>query len=129
MSLEIPKAPRRDARSTTSLLGSRHRDSLAALRAAAAQHLTASAGLLARSKAVGALPALVVWLVCTLHDWSPGGAAAERDRYSTTPLKSRSSHRADRPDSGVLRRRSGVHLPALWACNPKSASDTNAGFL
>src|SRR5262245_30484044 len=123
MSLEIPREPRREVRPTTSLLGSRHRETLAALRSAAPQDLTAPARLLACAEAMGALPALVVRLVGTLHDGSPGGAVRSGIDTQPVPGSQGNARGPLNPDSCVLRRSSGVHLLAFWSCAPKSASD------
>jgi hypothetical protein len=51
------------------LLRDRDRDPLAPLGASATEDFTAAAGLLARTEPVGALAALIVRLVGTLHGW------------------------------------------------------------
>ena len=67
----------RDAARHRLLLGDRHRDALAALRATATKDLTATTGLLARTESVGAFAALVVRLVRTLaHGMTPAFCGA-----------------------------------------------------
>jgi hypothetical protein len=58
--------PSRLVGTTPSLLRDRHGDALAALGAAAAENLSATAGLLARAEAMGTLPALVMRLIGSL---------------------------------------------------------------
>ena len=92
------------------LLGDRHRDALAALRATATEDFTTTTGLLASTEAVRALAALVMRLIRTLHGSSP--AFAERDRYALGPGVSRTGRRSRAtgcrrrsvaPDSAVRR--------------------------
>lgn len=64
ISLAMPRGPRRG---NASLLRGRHRDALAALRAAATENFTTATGLLASAEAMRALAALVVWLIRALH--------------------------------------------------------------
>jgi hypothetical protein len=71
----------RDAAGHLLLLGDRHRDALATLRTAATKDFTTTTGLLAGTEAVGALAALVMRLVRTLHG-NISGAFARRDRYA-----------------------------------------------
>ena len=61
------------------LLGDRHRDALAALRATATKDFTTTTGLLARTESVSAFTALVVRLVGALaHDITPAVGGADR---------------------------------------------------
>ncbi len=120
ISLPTPNAVRRG----TLLLRDRDRDPFASLGATAAEDFTAAAGFLPGAEPVGALAALVVWLVRTLHGSTPPGG--EGDRYSRARMKS--SRRRARPHGDGFPTRSGVHFRAFSACNVNSRSDTNARF-
>src|SRR5882757_5012867 len=70
-----------DAASRPLLLRDRDRDPLAPLGTAAAEDFTTAAGLLAGSEPLGALAALIMWLIGTLHGVTP--PCGEGDRYSS----------------------------------------------
>src|SRR5690349_20232301 len=72
----------RNAAHRNSLLGDRHRDALATLRATATKDFTTTTGLLARTETVSAFAALVVRLVRTLAHGITPASFSGADRYS-----------------------------------------------
>ena len=98
-----------------SLLGDRHRDPLAALGTATAEHLAATTRLLASAETVRALSALVVWLIGTLHGISP--AIADRDRYSTARTLSTHGVGSSKLVDLVLRGESSIcYVRQVFSC-------------
>ena len=93
--MEIPRRGRLDtARSDRSLLRGSHGKTLATLGAPTAQHLAASAGLLARAKPMRAFAALVMRLIRALHG-SLALLLRSTGRYSTPPPEVKAAHSSD----------------------------------
>src|SRR5438445_4996020 len=85
------------------LLRDRDRDPLAALGAPATEHLAPPARLLTGAKSMGALAALVVRLVGTLHG-TVLGCLRNADRYSTTTCLSTTPTHVARRDENAFGR-------------------------